>query len=85
LQQGAERRRDRTEVKGDNAVPVIEAPGDAVDPVGLGIISVIAYFMEYVGKDEQTAGKADCKAEKVDEGDEFIFPQIPERDFQVIS
>jgi len=84
FEEGAKGWSHGAEVKGDDAFGVVEAPGDAPDAVRFGVVTVVAGLVEDIGQDEEAAGKTGTKSKEVDEGDEFVFGEIPEGDLQII-
>lgn len=84
FQQRAEGWGDGTEMEGDDALVVVKAAGDAVDPVCLPVIFIITGLMQDISEDQQAAGKADGQSKEVNEGNELILSQVAYRNPEVI-
>jgi hypothetical protein len=67
-----------------DAIPIIKAPGNTPDPVGLAVVFIIAGFVQDIGKDQKATGKAYGQAEEVDKGNEFILNQVSKCDPEII-
>ena len=85
LEQGAKRRRDRTEVQALGAgFRISEYPGHPVNAVRMFMVPVETQFMPDVVEDQQASGKPGGQAKQVDEGYEFIPHQVAPGDFEIV-
>jgi len=67
LEQWSKGGSDCSQVKGNNALLIVEAAGYAPDAVCFAVVFIVAGLMQDIGKDEQAAGESDGKPEEVDE------------------
>jgi len=51
--------------------------------LGLTVV-VLTLCPGTIAQDQEAAGKTSTKSKEVDEGDEFVFGEIPEGDLQII-
>ena len=56
----------------------------AVEPVDIGMIPVIAQFILHIKENEEETDHADAQSEDIDERVQRVFKQAADGDFQVV-
>jgi hypothetical protein len=72
-------------MKGYGSTRPVKHPGYPVYTIRLLIITVITQLVEYINKDEQTAGKAYRQTSQVDKGSQGMSPEVPDRYFYIVE
>ena len=73
-----------SEVQRNPSVLVRPLAGYPVDPLRVGMVTIIAQFVLNIKHDKNAAGHPESKSENVDSGVSLVLEEVTEGDFQVV-